>query len=183
MPTSELTLLLFTAHLAPSHLSYSTIRVYLSAVRHFHLTAGLLDTFSAQSTPHLAQVLQGIKRYQACTTSPTILLPITIQIMHNIKATLAQSPMKYQNIMMWAACCVAFFGCLRCSEFTVHSKVSPSMVIIHFKQSKTDTTRKGTQIVLGLTGKEVCPVKAILPYLVCRGPKPGLSLSPQIITT
>ena len=192
MPTSELTLLLFVAHLAQNHLSYSTIRVYLSAIRHLHLTAGLLNTFSAQSTPCLTLVLQGIKRYQACTTSPTICLPITIQIMHNIKATLVQSPMEYQNIMMWAACCVAFFGCLRCGEFTVpsqsnydptihlsyhdvlvDSKASPSMVIIHIKQSKTDTTRKGTHIVLGLTGKEVCPVKAILPYLVCRGSKPG----------
>ena len=112
--------------------------------------------------------------------------------MHNIKETLAQSPMEYQNIMMWVACCVAFFGCLYCGEFTVpsqsnydpaihlshhdvlvDSKASPSMVIIHIKQSKTDTTRKDTQVVLGLTGKEVCPVKAILPYLVCRGTKPG----------
>ena len=50
MPTSELTLLLFVAHLAQSHLSYSTIRVYLSAIRHLHLTTGLLDTFSARST-------------------------------------------------------------------------------------------------------------------------------------
>ena len=118
MLTSELTLLLFVPHLAQSHLSYSTIRVYLFVVRHLYLTTVLLDTFSAQSTPRLAQVLQRIKRYQACTTSPTIHLPITIQIMHNIKATLAQSHTEYQNIMMWAACCVAFFGCLCCSEFT-----------------------------------------------------------------
>ena len=47
MLTSELTLLLFVAHLAQSHLSYSTIRVYLFAVRHLHLTTVLLDTFSA----------------------------------------------------------------------------------------------------------------------------------------
>ena len=59
--TSELTLLLFVAHLAQSHLYYSTIRVYLSTVRHLHLTGGLLDTCSAQLTPHLAQVLQGIR--------------------------------------------------------------------------------------------------------------------------
>ena len=131
MLTSELTLLLFVAHLAQSHLSYSTIKVYLSAIRHLHLTAGLLDTFSAQSTPRLAQVLQGIKRYQAFTTSPTIRLPITIQIMHNIKTTLAQSPMEYQNIMMWAACCVAFFGCLRihCGEFTVPSQSNYDLLL------------------------------------------------------
>ena len=71
--------------------------------------------------------------------------------------------------MMWAACCLAFFGSLRCSEFTVLSqsnydpaiqlsyhdmlvdcKAYPSMVIVHIKQSKTDTIRKGTHAVLGL---------------------------------
>ena len=42
----------------------------------------------------------------------------------------------------------------------VDSKVSPSMVIIHIKQSKIDTAREGIQVVFGLTGKDVCPVKA-----------------------
>ena len=148
--------------------------------------------FNTQSTPRLGQVLQGIKRYQACSRSPTVRLPITIQIMRSLKAVLARDPKDYQNIMMWAACCVAFFGCLRCSEFTapnrtsydptihlsysdvvVDSKISPSMVFLYIKQSKTDTTREGAQIVLGLTGKEVCPVKALLPYMVVRGAQPG----------
>ena len=137
--------------------------------------------FNTQSTPRLGQVLQRIKRYQACSRSPTIRLPITIQIMRSIKAVLARDPKDYQTIMMWAACCVAFFGCLCCSEFTVpnqtsydhtihlsysdvvvDSKMSPSMVFLHIKQSKTDTTREGAQVVLGLTSKEVCPVKALL---------------------
>ena len=83
MPISELTLLLFV-HISPKPTHQwigKPIGVYLSTVHHLHLTAGLLDTFSAQETLRLAQVLQGIKRYQACTTLPTIHLPITIQIM------------------------------------------------------------------------------------------------------
>ena len=43
-------------------------------------------------------------------------------------------------------------------DVLVDSKVSLSMVIMHIKQSKTDTTRKGTRVILGLTGKDVCPV-------------------------
>ena len=29
----------------------------------------------------------------------------------------------------------------------------------------TDTTREGAQVVLGLTGKEACPVKVLFPYV------------------
>ena len=149
-----------------------------------HLTSGFLGVFNTQSTPRLGQVLQGIKRYQACSRLPTIRLPITIKIMRSLKAVLARNHKDYQNIMMWAACCIAFFGCLRCSEFTapnqtsydptihlsysdvvVDSKISPSMVFLHIKQSMTDTTHEGAQVVLGLTGKEACPVKVLLPYV------------------
>ena len=112
--------------------------------------------------------------------------------MHSLKTLLARNPKDYQNIMMWAACCVAFFGCLRCSEFTVpdqtsydpashlsfddvsvDNKVSPRMILLHIKQSKTDATRQGAQVVLGVTGKDICPVKALLPYLVIRRAQPG----------
>ena len=183
-PTFELTLLLFVAHTSQSQLSLSTIKVYLSAVHSLHLTSGFLGVFNTQSTPRLGQMLQGIKRYQACSRLPTIRLPITIQIMRSLKAVLARNHKDYQNIMMWAVCCIAFFGCLRCSEFTapnqtsydptihlsysdvvVDSKISPSMVFLHIKQSMTDTTREGAQVVLGLTGKEACPVKVLLPYV------------------
>ena len=84
------------------------------------------------------------------------------------------------------------FGFLRCSEFTVpsvhdydpsahlsfkdlsiDSRDSPSVIQLHIKQSKTDPFRKGVRLFLGKTGTDVCPLKAILPYLVVRGTKPG----------
>ena len=109
-----------------------------------------------------------------------------------LKTLLACNPKDYHNIMVWAACCVAFFGCLHCSKFTVpdqtsydptnhlsyddvsiDNKVSPRMILLHIKQSKTDATRQGAQVVLGVTGKDICPVKALLPYLVIRRAQPG----------
>ena len=51
------------------------------------------------------------------------------------------------------------------SDVVVDSKISPSMVFLHIKQSMTDTTREGAQVVLGLTGKEACPAKVLLPYV------------------
>ena len=90
--------------------------------------------------------------------------------------------------MIWAACCLAFFGFLRVSEFTVpadnqyddschlslssisiDSRVNPQQLKITIKQSKTDPFRKGVSVFLGATGKNLCPVRGILPYLAIRG--------------
>ena len=94
--------------------------------------------------------------------------------------------------MMWAVCCTAFFGLLRCSEFTVpsindydptvhlsfqdvaiDSSTAPTVIRISIKQSKTDPFRKGIQLFLGTTDHIICPIKAILPYLALRRSKPG----------
>ena len=48
------------------------------------------------------------------------------------------------------------------------------MVFVHLKQSKTDQLGRGVTIVLGRTGKvPLCPVSALLNYLVARGKAPG----------
>ena len=45
LPASETTLLLFVSHLATISLSHSTIKVYLAAVRHMHMTQGKYTEF------------------------------------------------------------------------------------------------------------------------------------------
>lgn len=192
VPTSEHTLLLFATYLAQQQLSLSTIQTYFAAIRHLHLASNHLTVYSTQLTPRVQQVLQGIKRYQAHVFTPAQRLPITTDIMQQIKQVLQQHPHSYNNIMMWAACCLAFFGLLRCTEFTVHSQSSydpavhlsysdvavddrdnPSVVVISIKQSKTDPLRKGNSITLGATQNTLCPVKALMPYLAKRGSHPG----------
>ena len=61
VPATEATLVLFAIHLAVTNISYATIKVYLSGVRHILVSAGLHDHFNLQLTPHLQQVLRGIK--------------------------------------------------------------------------------------------------------------------------
>ena len=85
-----------------------------------------------------------------------------------------------------------FFGFLRSSKFTVpppgqfdhsihltlsdislDSRQSPRRVQITIKQSKTDPFRRGVTLSLGCTGHQICPVRAIVPYLAARGNKAG----------
>ena len=98
----------------------------------------------------------------------------------------------HDNIMLWAAGNLCFFGFLRAGEATVpseaeydsgvhlhppdvavDSKLDPSMMRIHLKASKTDPFRKGIHIFVGVTGNDLCPVTAMLAFLSCRGSKPG----------
>lgn len=47
------------------------------------------------------------------------------------------------------------------------------MVHVTIKQSKTDPFRKGVNLFLGRTGTEICPVQALLGYMVGRGARKG----------
>ena len=110
--------------------------------------------------------------------------------MHHIKRLLQQQSYSYHNILMWAACSLAFFGFLCCNEFTVPSQTSygpathlsynditmndcPCLVVIFIKKSKADPFCRGTTITLGATQDMLCPVKALIPYLARRGSQAG----------
>ena len=74
--------------------------------------------FSTHLAPHMEMVLRGIKKEPSERQLPRTQLPIIIQIMYKLRQLLQQNPHNYDNLMMWAACCMAFYGFLRCSEFT-----------------------------------------------------------------
>ena len=194
MQASEATLILFTTHLATQNISHSTINVYLSAVQHMHISAGVHNFFNEkeQLTPCLQLTIKRIQKSQASAKPSRIRLPITLKIMGDIKALLSEQPHSYTSIMIWAACCIAFFGFLLVSEFTipandqydeschlsfnsisVDNRSNPQQLRISIKQSKTDPFSKYVDIFLRTTGDSVCPVKGILPYLAIRGDHKG----------
>ena len=183
---------MFIAHLAKEGIAYTTIKVYLAAIRYLHVSVRMHQTYNQQLSPYLELVMKGIKKEQLHGKPQHQSLPITSRIMASIYTVLAHTPNDYHSIMMWAACCTAFFGFLWCSEFTVLSlqefdpevhltirdividkKVEPSVMQITIKQSKTDPFRQGINQFLGITEHVVCPVKVILPCLVLRGKKDG----------
>ena len=91
--------------------------------------------------------------------------------------------------MLWAVCCLAFFGFLRAGEFTVNSVfdpnthmtvddlqadslVHPSCLKVHIKCSKTDPFHVGCDIYVGRGVASVYPITALGSYLSLCGSAP-----------
>ena len=191
-PIKEMTLLLFIAYLAEGGLAYTFIKLYLSAICSMHVTCGHHLVISQHLTPYLEQVMHGIKKKQLKSGTNHERLPITADLMQQIYSVLSHNIHDYNSVLMWAACCTAFFGLLRCNEFTVpltndydptvhlslqdiaiESHRAPTVIRLNIIQSKMDPFLKGIQLFLGKTDHCVCPFTAILSYLALRGSKLG----------
>ena len=87
---------------------------------------------------------------------------------------------------------MCFFGFLRAGEVVIpgdgafdpavhlaygNVRVSdhqdPQFIEVHIKASKTDPYRRGVKIYLGKASGELCPVAAVLGYMICRGDRLG----------
>ena len=172
-------------------MAYQSIRTYLSGIRFLQIGAGFPDP-NLDSFPVLGYVLRGIRRCPSSPPQPRR-RPITPEILFALFEAWSHVPQESQHdaAMLWAACCVAFFGFMRAGEFTcpswqaytpdnlspgditVDSRHSPSVISIHLRHSKTDPFGSGVTIYLGRTGQTVCPVTALLGYLARRGEAPG----------
>ena len=53
------------------------------------------------------------------------------------------------------------------------SLVNPTYITVAIKASKMDPFRKGVTVHIGGTKSQLCPVAAVLAYMVQRGPQPG----------
>ena len=64
LPLFESVLCFYVSHLADEVLAHTTIKSYLSACRHLHISHGYSEPCIGDM-PHLAQVMKGIKSSQA----------------------------------------------------------------------------------------------------------------------
>jgi len=149
------------------HQAHATIKVYLAAIRYcLHAQAPL----RSNSLPDGSWSLRASRELRPFAPPCSSRLPITLQIMCAIKDCLSSQPYSHSNIMLWAACCLVFFGFLRVGEFTVpchsnydsemhlsltdialDSRDNPLLIAVSIKQSKTDPFRKGVTLYLGVT--------------------------------
>ena len=137
-------------------------------------------------------MLRGIKLIQAKGAKEPRCLPNTLQHLSKLKQEWLSKGKYFDGTMLWAAASLCFFGFMRSGELTIPSESSYDMsahlsfedvsvdtvqnskvLRIQLKASKTDPFRLGVDIFVGRTGNELCPVSAVLSYMVRRGPTPG----------
>ncbi|XP_062583346.1 uncharacterized protein LOC134245102 [Saccostrea cucullata] len=161
-------------------LSYSTIKLYLSGIRYIYLRMGGFNPLESNGKPlqGLQTILSGIKKSQ-CNRDKRIRLPITIDILTNLCLLLDQGLFdEFTDSMLKSVCTLAFFGFLRCGEFTIDDKfvaanhlciddlkIFEDHLVLTLKRSKTDPFRNGVSIPIFANQTIVCPVKAMNKYL------------------
>ena len=170
-PVTEHLLCAFSAFMADGGLTAQTIKSYLAAVRNTQLSLGLPDPREQSSMPTLKRVQAGIARTRLGRGHPSkIRLPITAQILSQIKQNLEQVAYPEKQVL-WAICCTAFFGFFRLGELLLPSSTAfnprlhmawgdmavdnpqaTSMVKFRLKQSKTDQFGRGVDVIVGRTG-------------------------------
>ena len=134
----------------------------------------------------LEQVMRGIKSTQArAGIRGAVRLLVTLDILRKLKAVC--EPHR-DGVMLWAAAALCFFAFLRAGERKVPPDIEydqaahlsfedvaadslerPEVIRVRIKASKTDPFRVGVDVFIGKTGDELCPVMAILTYMVARG--------------
>ena len=118
--------------------------------------------------PRLQYVLRGIKSDEAkAPAPPKQRLPVMPALLMRMYSVLQNDSQEFNNIMIWAALLVCFFGFMRCSgEITILSQTAydptahlnftdvsvddpdhPTIVQLSIKQSKTDPFRQGVKYI------------------------------------
>ena len=188
-PATERSLSHFVGYLLQEGLSASTVKGYLSAVRHAQISLGLGDPRMGDMS-QLEYHIKGLRKLSSGRQQSR--LPITINILRYLRSSWEKSPGHFDGTMLWAACCMCFFGFLRSGEIVVpadsaydravhlsggdvrvDNTTDPQYFEVHIKASKTDPFRHGVSIYLGHSQADLCLVSAVLAYMVFRGPSPG----------
>ena len=143
----------------------------------------------------MEQVLKGIKSVQVRSRPPSKLarLPITPELQQKMKATLKGGNDAWNSCNAMGCFHPLLFCCFfRSGEITLATEQSfeegahltfddvsvdhledPKVVKVKLKASKTDPFRAGIDIFIGRTNDGLCPVAAVLAYMVVRGPRHG----------
>ena len=139
----------------------------------------------------LKKVLRGILRYQG--QRHILRQPVTPGTLLAIRPILEAWLGEGDFSMVWAAFTLAFYGFLRCSEFTypgVHrfrpqfdlgtdcvsfypSLVCPQHIVVTLKSSKTDFSRRGQSVVIAKAPGTVCAVSAMQQFFLTTRPSRG----------
>ena len=178
-PLKEGKILSFVAWCINKGNSADTIKSYLAGLTQAHLALGLkAPNFY---TKLVSQVLKGQNNVYAKNKNKQIRLPCTLTVLRLLKAVLAKAPIKTdEKIVIWAACCIAFYGAFRMSELLckksssydpeytllkrdvkVKNSGEKSSIQFKIKSAKSNKTGKPEIVEVFSTNTLLCPVKAM----------------------
>jgi hypothetical protein len=179
------------------HISYTTVKSYLCAIKYYFSRSGAPDPLSfsgGQPFSQLKLLLRGIRKVQGSPTQARE--PVTIELLSSMVKILVKGLYgPYIDTLLIASFLVAFFGFLRCGEFTTLTdnfdprfdftmsdvtvlNSSGQTLLLHLSASKTDPYRKGVTIKLFPLHTHLCPIKAVTSFLVWRKKLAAHPLSP-----
>jgi len=190
LPTTEEKAIAYVVSLAAEGVQAATVKYHLAGIRQAQIKAGLkAPDWGAMAK--LSQIRTGIARHRA-VSGPSVAVrnPVTLGHLKAMQAVWKKCGGR--GVMLWAAACMCFFGCLRAGEalapdaggfdsnahltfddVRVDDLEKPRVVLVRIKESKMDRLRRGATVSLGWTGEGICPVKAVLHFIVQRKSGPG----------
>ena len=172
---------LYIANLKSKGLSCSTIKTYISALSFVFKLNNIPEPTSSLL---VSKALLGAQR---TTTQLPQLSPITKPVLVELLTCLDHLSLSpYRKVLTRAMFLLAFFGCLRASEYlstrtskhmlllddiTVKNKENSKYLLINFRSYKH--SKNACKIRIPPSTSSNCPVSSIERYLHLRGRKPG----------
>ena len=180
LPLDEAILQRYVVDLSKS-VSYQTVKVYLAGIQyHYHMSE---SNISITSMVRLYYLLRGIRRTQGSTYTRNRRQPITTHHLYIVKfRLLLLNYTELQRLALRTTASVAFFGLLRCSEYTCASSTqfdplvdlmvhnvtiahNLSIMSLRNKASKTDPFRLGCAVRIGRVDNDLCAVRLMHQYI------------------
>ena len=168
---------------------YETIKLYLAGIRHFCIRLDGYDPVA--NVVRLPLILRGVQKSQSNITQER--LPITTDILKDLCFMLSKGVFSpFLDLMLESAFKMAFFGFLRCGEFTCKSHFDSSHIakiqdisldsdqrsyIFNLRSSKCDPFNKGVKITI-FENNMFMPVQTMVRYLRVRSESGATMTSP-----
>lgn len=154
-----------------------SIKATLAGIQ-FHLRCRDPSSISLFQHPSISLLIKGISKAHPGKKDKR--LPITLPLLHKLLHRLRLRVFgSYMDILLDAVLLTAFYGFLRCGEFTYKSlcfdpnhdlTISDILILKHqftltHKHSKTDKSDKGIPIIISSINSVFCPLLSMSRYL------------------
>ena len=122
---TEVTVLRFIAYLSTLSILVRSIKVYLAGIKSWVIALGAMS-----QNIYTVRVNWALKSLDRRHPAPRSAAPVSYAMLKHLYDTL---PDNYENMMIFTAMTLAFFACLRASEYTFNPHVSPPLLASHIK--------------------------------------------------